>query len=172
MTDERWADIPGFHGRYEVSDYGRVFNTRRKRFLRGGTTKDGYRQVTLTLPGRQRFFLVHTLVLTAFQGPCPEGFVCTHLNKIRGDNNLSNLQWMTPTENVRHTGRRFNPALGEAHPRSKFTTKDVLSIRARHKSGTSIADLAWKHRVTRSAIWKIVRRKTWRHVPAEAAISQ
>lgn len=62
----------------------------------------GYPRVNITPPegGSYKTFSVHKLVLTAFVGPCPEGMECRHLNGIKTDCRLKNLEWGTQEENV------------------------------------------------------------------------
>ena len=55
--------------------------------------------------------------------------------------------------------------LGTKNPRSRFTEKQVLSIRRKHKEGTSIAALARSHGASHSGIQSIVNRKNWKHLP-------
>jgi len=43
---------------------------------------------------------VHRLVYETFVGPIPEGFVVDHINDIKDDNTLENLQLLTPSENL------------------------------------------------------------------------
>ena len=45
---------------------------------------------------------IHRLVLEAFVGPCPEGKECNHKNHERDDNELTNLEWVTRSENNKH----------------------------------------------------------------------
>ena len=42
---------------------------------------------------------VHRLVCEAFNGPCPEGLVCMHLDENSANNVPTNLQWGTPKDN-------------------------------------------------------------------------
>src|SRR5262249_4354731 len=44
---------------------------------------------------------VHRLVLEAFVGPCPPGMEARHVNGIKTDNRLVNLQWGTHRQNMR-----------------------------------------------------------------------
>jgi len=110
-TLERWAWIPGFEGRYQVSDLGRVLSFVRSspRLLAGRVSHHhaSYRRVWL---GDREFF-VHRLVMLTFVGPCPEGLEVCHRNGDGLDNRLVNLYYGTSSQNtldaVRH-GTHFN----------------------------------------------------------------
>lgn len=93
---EIWLDIPGILG-YQVSDLGSVRNE--KRVIAISTDAAGYKNVQI---GKKRY-LVHRLVASAFLGPSDKQV--NHKNGIRGDNSLSNLEWVTQSENHRHAFR-------------------------------------------------------------------
>jgi hypothetical protein len=90
--NEEWRPIPGYQGRYEVSDRGRVMSHQRQtpRLLKSFVHRDGYPCVNLGR-GNQRY--VHRLVLEAFVGSAPEGMEACHDNGDRADCRLANLRW-------------------------------------------------------------------------------
>jgi hypothetical protein len=103
-----WRIIPGFGGRYRISDTGIVMSRIGRFGRKQGWTpmcnrlkKDGHLDVNLTdTAGRIARHLVHRLVLLTFRsGPSP-GQVCRHLNGNPVDNRLENLVWGTISENV------------------------------------------------------------------------
>lgn len=99
-----WKPVPGYKGRYEVSDDGQIRSGRRKG-APGGLLKAspdclGYPSVSLCKPGGQQTARVHTLVLSAFVGPKPAGMEARHLDGDRTNNRLSNLVWGTHSENL------------------------------------------------------------------------
>ena len=179
--NEVWEDIPGFNGRYQVSNMGRVksfcgISPGGGRILKPWLfTKKKYWQVSLGSKIRRS---VHALVLEAFVGPCPEGMECRHLNGNGRDNRLSNLKWGTPKENyqdkVRHGTDRY--LKGEECPYSKLSSEMVLSIRKLYKEGkekygrrhgnphtqAKLAKMFNLHQVTVS---EIVTRKIWKCLP-------
>ena len=106
FTTERWLPVPGYEGRYDVSDMGRVkslarsgirsdgrrFNVQ-ERVLAPPIHKVGYPIVMLWRNNKSKTLYVHRLVLEAFVGPCPDGMECCHHNDDPLDNRLSNLRW-------------------------------------------------------------------------------
>lgn len=111
LPGECWVNIPGYRGRYQVSNMGRVRATLLNRG-RGGL-KAGFRLLTPRNNGRNymRVLLSRTgqepkneqishLVAEAFC-PNPHGYVeVDHINADRTDNRACNLQWCNHAENV------------------------------------------------------------------------
>lgn len=95
---ETWKPVPGYEGRYEVSDQGRVWSVRLYKMLRPGPSNYGHLSVSLGWP--QRTHMVHILVLTAFVGPRPKGMECRHLDGDPKNNKVENLKWGTRRENI------------------------------------------------------------------------
>ncbi|MCA1984209.1 NUMOD4 motif-containing HNH endonuclease [Nocardioides nematodiphilus] len=133
---EQWTQIPGFPD-YLVSDQGRVMSFRRKatRILKpGGST---YPVVTLCRDDGKKAFLVHHLVLLAFEGPRPKGMEVRHLNGKETDNRLVNLAYGTKKQN--ELDKRIHGRSGK-----KLTWSDAREMRAlwKEKSGLLQRDLA------------------------------
>lgn len=107
--NERWADVPGYNGRYRVSSLGRVQSNARGAwaFMQGRPGRGNYIRVGLSQPGDRspRSFFVHKLVLLSFRGPRQAGQVVRHLNGDPSDNRLENLAYGTAAENQRDSVR-------------------------------------------------------------------
>lgn len=67
----------------------------------GTKHKHGYMSVGFNY----KAYSVHTLVLETFVGACPPGFEADHRNRNRSDNRLSNLQYVSRSDNQRNTIR-------------------------------------------------------------------
>ena len=100
----RTTSIPG----YEVSDQGRVRRVAGGRGARAGRilqcwiSSRGYVMASLSNCGQSKHYRVHRLVTSAFMGPVPAGFQVNHRNGKKTDNRLSNLEYVSPRENIRH----------------------------------------------------------------------
>lgn len=117
---EEWRTIPGFP-HYEASSEGRVRNVRTGCILRPGTKPAGYQHVSLSDNGRMRAINVHSLVLSAFIGPRPDGSECRHLNSEPSDNRLANLAWGTKRENTDDRMARPNRlTANNSHPLTEW----------------------------------------------------
>lgn len=99
---ERWADIDA---RYEVSTLGRVRNKKTGRVLKPGVCSNKYLKVTLGAGGPQP--LIHRLVAKAFI-PGDHALQVNHLNGVRDDNRVENLEWLSCSDNHRHSYRELD----------------------------------------------------------------
>lgn len=116
--DEEWRDIPGYEGRYQVSDLGRVRSV--DRYIKHGRWNPGDMRLMkgkILSPGRPRretrsYFhvnlglgncaFVHVLVAAAFIGPKPPGTEVCHWNGDCGDNRWPNIIYDTRQANHEH----------------------------------------------------------------------
>ena len=105
---EVWKDIPEYEG-YQASNLGRVKSLERidarghrlkEKILKPSIDHKGYYRVCLykNLIGKR--YYVHRFVWEAFNGSIPEGLQVNHINEIKSDNRLENLNLMTPKENM------------------------------------------------------------------------
>lgn len=102
---ENWKDIPGWEGKYQASDLGRIKSlgndrTRKEKILKPGLNSYGYYIVGLCKCGKQFTKLVSRLVYETFIGKIPYGMQVNHINEDKTDNRLENLNLMTPKENM------------------------------------------------------------------------
>ena len=134
MENEIWKDITGYEGLYQVSNMGRVRSTNRtitlangrertlpSKVLRPGEQK-GYLHVCLSSRGVETSYLVHRLVAASFLGPIPNGMEVDHINEDHKDNRVSNLQFLSRTENASRSTRgifRKESNAMENNPRTK-----------------------------------------------------
>lgn len=117
MNNETWKEVRGYAGLYEVSDLGRVrslgrtckakSNSRQRkkaRILTQEITIHGYCRVRLfDASGKAKHFAVHRLVAATFIGE--SDLEINHINEIKTDNRLSNLEYCTSKENCNHGTR-------------------------------------------------------------------
>lgn len=103
--DIKWKKIYWLNGeetKYSISNIGLVRNDERNRLLKNRIRDDGYISVVLTNHGKQREFLLHRLVATAFI-PNPENKPeVNHINGVKSCNYDYNLEWVTGCENIQH----------------------------------------------------------------------
>ena len=97
MSNEIWADVPGYNGTYQVSTMGRV---RGRKILKPDHTKDGYLLAQFCKDGKRQKVRINRLVAIAFI-PNPEGLPqVNHKNECKTDNRVENLEWVTPKQNI------------------------------------------------------------------------
>lgn len=106
---EIWKDILGFEGLYRASNFGRIKSLERinarghrlkEKILTPGINQYGYYLIGLYKQSIRKMYQVHRLVYEAFNGQIPEGLQVNHINEIKTDNRLENLNLMTPKENT------------------------------------------------------------------------
>ena len=177
-TQEIWKDIAGYEGHYQVSSTGRVRSLDRlvndsngkkafKRFSKGRVlkphiSKAGYNQVALCKDGLMRSVVVCRMAAMTFLGPPPmPHYHCAHNDGNSLNDNIENLRWATPKENVQDQRRHGTLARGERHGHSKLTRDDIKIIRETPATLGSGTMLAQKFSVACSTISKIRNGTRW-----------
>jgi hypothetical protein len=102
---EVWKDIPGYEGLYQVSDLGSIktFNYLghgKEKVIKSSLGSNGYNNIVLYKNGKRKLFLIHRLVYQSFKGELMKGLVIDHINGIKTQNNLDNLQQISARENI------------------------------------------------------------------------
>ena len=104
---EIWKPILNYEGIYEVSDTGKIRNSRTGKVLTPRVNNKGYQRVGLYKQKIQKEFLVHRLVATAFHGLSDDDMVVNHIDENKMNNQASNLEWTTPRKNTQHSVERM-----------------------------------------------------------------
>jgi hypothetical protein len=104
----------------------------------------------------------HLIVWQSVHGPIPTGMQINHINGIKSDNRIANLELVTAQENSAHAYRTgLTSAVGEKNGRAILRESDVRKIRS---SVLSQQALATEYRVSRATIRDVINGKNWSHV--------
>lgn len=162
------TDVPGWPG-YRVNKMGVVFSCRtpgkpyghRWRRSKQWLNPTGYWEVSLHNNRKTRLFRVHSLVLMAFVGPCPEGMWGCHGDNNPQNNNLSNLRWDTPQGNIDDRERADHTAYGTRNGRAKLTLNQVMEVRQLRAAGLSYGKIAKRLGASKRQIMRIAKGESW-----------
>ena len=129
-----------------------------------GSLSTGYPRVTLTAAGRRQRVFVHRLIAETFLGPCPEGLEVAHLNGDRRDSRLSNLRYVTRSENHRHKIDHGTMSMGDSHPNRSICETKARQIGERPREVTSCNRVAREFGTMPGVVSQIATGRNWRHV--------
>lgn len=156
---ESWKDVPGYEGRYQVSDHGNVRSLLHfeMRVLKKCTVSGGYDAVSL---GRNNSRAIHRLVAAAFLGAQDERLVL-HGDGNRKNNILANLRYGSHIDNAADAAAHGTQVRGERQHAAKLTADIVRFMR---ESGRGAYDLAKEFNVTPQCVSLVLKRKNWAHI--------
>lgn len=177
--EEQWKPVVGYEGSYEVSNLGRVRSVSRVissiksgkpfhrkhqgKILAPRINRWGYQQIHL---GKETTtHSIHKLVAQAFIciKPSPRHQV-NHINGVKTDNRVANLEWVSCSENVQHA---FGTGLNHHSERSSatsLTADQVMEIRRRRNEGEKLVSLASAFGMSVSGVHAIAQGKNWKHL--------
>jgi hypothetical protein len=162
-----FKEIPNNAG-YYTSKCGIILSVRRRypRILRTDISHSGY-IVTVIYDNhsKPRFNQVHRLVYMAWVGPIKKGLVIDHIDGVKTNNNINNLEAVTPKENSK---RAFKLGLskprgyswpGESNPNAMLSDKEVINIRELYEMTFTQEVIAGLFNTTQSHVSRLIRRE-------------
>jgi hypothetical protein len=168
MKKEEFIDIKGFSGMYQVSTFGNVRSNSNQ--VKGKNMKPvtvgGYLRVKLCKGHSKKPFFIHRIVADAFI-PNPESKPqVNHIDLDKTNNHVSNLEWCTPSHNIRHSyanGRAKKDSSKKTYKGNKLTSSDVERIMSMRGSMMQ-KDIAKLFGVTPAVICGIYQGRLWKFI--------
>lgn len=122
-------------------------------------SKSRYKQVSTTHKGKQYTFSVHT-VIAHVAGYDLEGMTVNHIDGDKGNNELSNLEVITQSENIKHA---VASGLVEGKRLTKETVREIKRL-LHDETQIALHDIADKFNTSQTAVWKISKGITHKEV--------
>lgn len=154
IMKEIWKQIDDT--KYEVSNKGRVKNTKTGRVLKAANHPAGYLAYCLSNKGKSSIVLTHRLVAKAFLANPENKDSVNHIDGDKKNNCVENLEWMSHAENMKHA---YDTGL-----KKRTLTKDqALEIRRLYDEGVEIKDIAKQFSVQWNTARQVAKRLTYKH---------
>jgi hypothetical protein len=126
---------------------GRLYNHKTKKFKKWSNS-NGYMVTSILENGRLRFVRQHRLLAESFIPNIEQKKDVNHINGIKNDNRLENIEWATRSENMKHA---FDTGLKNA----KTISKKVVD-RITGEEYDSITEAAIIHNINRGNLSKML----------------
>ena len=144
VQKEIYKDIPNYEGMYQSSNLGNirsldrvvvgvnnVHQYRKGKVLKPSRNSDGYLMVTFVKDSVRKTNTIHQLVMSAFKNHIPngkKGLVIDHINNIKTDNNINNLQLLTMRENtVKSLNKGLSKYIGVGKKGKKWCARITIN---------------------------------------------
>lgn len=167
LEDEVWKDVVGYEDLFSVSNKGQIFSKRTNKVLKQNPVSTGYNACMTRIGGRKGICVclrAHREVAKAFiPNPNNLPFV-NHIDGNKLNNNVENLEWVTPQGNIVHAIETGLLNLDHlkliSKVNRKLTEEDVKYIRDNFKYGDrnfGARSLSRMFNIPHSTIMKIIR---------------
>lgn len=97
---EIWRDIKDYEGLYRINIDGEIHSLINNIIKKQSTNHKGYKCIYLCKGGKRKKFYIHRLVASHFMDDCDKQI--NHIDGNKTNNNVDNLEWVTPRENMLH----------------------------------------------------------------------
>jgi hypothetical protein len=117
---------------------------------------------------KEKFYnvMIHNIIWIAANGLLPKDKEINHIDGNKLNNKISNLELLTPAENIRHAFKnQLNKGpLGEKNGNSKLTDNLVAEFRKRYKQGERLKSLQKEVDISLTCLADAVFGKSYKHI--------
>lgn len=158
---EQIKNIPNYP-LYSASSLGYIINNKSKRILKESVLKSGYKQVTLCKDGTAINKLVHRIIAMVFLDNIENKAQVNHINGVKSDNRLENIEWNTRSENQKHSIKiGLRHTRGEKNSQSKLSEKNILDI---FNDKRLYKEISKEYNISIPTVSDIKRGYSWTHI--------
>ena len=148
---------------YLINPNGDIFSLRRNCFLHRIKDSKGYiRAVLVDNDGKKHSVGLHRLVAQVFI-PNPNGYPqVNHINGVKADNRVKNLEWCTANYNNNHAFKMNLRRTGRELPYAKLKEEYIPWIKKMYEQGILIRQIAKVYDVSEKTIQRIIKNESWK----------
>ena len=160
-------DVKNYEGLYFLDDNGNIFSYPKKtrkgiRQIFPNISNNNYFLIDLCKDGKVKKYLLHRLIAETFIENKENKEQVNHINGIKTDNRLINLEWNTRSENQLHSIKNgLRSTVGEKNSQSKLNKEQVIAILNDDRKYDEIMKY---YNVSKSTISDIKRGYSWTHI--------
>jgi hypothetical protein len=168
---EGFKEIPGYGGRYFINEHGDVWSAFKKGLMSPQTgATHPYPWLLLRKNRKSQPTAIYYLMRLTWMPPAPgevgsggHKWCVNHKDGNKLNSHISNLEWITNSENAKHAWLNGLQACGEQKKNAFLSSAQVTAIRLRVKHGETAYALAKEYCAHHNTIKKICRFESWRH---------
>lgn len=168
----------GYEGLYQINTNGDIVSLRdnkgniRNKIRKPQIDRNGYFRIGLCKKGKQKFYLIHRLVAETFISNPDNYSIVNHLDGVKTNNNINNLEWCTCKRNIQHaydTGLKEGKSAehkGSKNPHSRVNENDVKNILICKNKGIKFKEVykKYQNKITEKGLEQIWYRYNWKHL--------
>jgi len=164
---EKWRDVVGYEGMYQVSSLGRVKTIKTQLIRKQTVTHRGYMRLCLHSNGSRFKYHVHRLVALAFIKNINNKPFVNHMDGLKTNNVIENLEWCTASENKYHAHKFGLAGNGENAHSAKLNwarvgiIREISAFSKNTGCGAPVNWLAKCFNVAPSTISSVISMESW-----------
>jgi len=168
---EIWKDIEGFEGYYKINSGGIVYSYISNKYLKPTMNRCGYYYVSLYLNTYVKKYTIHRIVAKTFISNPYNKPEVNHINGVKTDNRVENLEWCTSLQNMIHAWEMglikpckhtqefkdilSNERMGVGNPMASLTYNEVIDLRIDFNNKINRKDIAKKYNISLRSVYAI-----------------
>lgn len=160
-----WVNVREYEDNYKINKRGVIKNIKTGKTISTHICKGtGYIMVNLWKNGKRKLKSLHRVLAESFIENIENNPCVNHKDGNKNNNSLSNLEWVTYSENTNHAYLNKLLSKGEGHYKARLDTTQVIFIKYWLSLGYRQKEIAENFKVSKSLITDINTKRTWRDV--------